>query len=189
MAHVTRQQLGRRRQAFRSLGPIRLQCRPILLGEHLRRGFGDVAQQIRIVDAGEAGDACSGGEPSEAQVRNRQPRRVVRREQRGRRRIALGVASAPVVYDAHRVRVRLRINPVDYQYPPVVLLEKLRVAGKRGVGNIAGLADLVALGPVVDDGLAGGIGLGITEARGVPAPIGLDEHEEFAAVVGGVDQR
>ena len=52
-----------------------------------------------------------------------------------------------------------------------------------------GLAHLVVLGPVVDDRLAGGVGLGVAEARGVPAAVGLDEHEELAAVVGGVHQR
>ena len=129
------------------------------------------------------------GVPAEAQVRNRQLRRVVRGEQRRRRRVPLRVPAAPVVHDAHGVRVRLRIHPVDDQHPAVVLLEERPVPGEGGVGDAPGLAHLVALGPVVDDRLAGGVGLGVAEAGGVPAAVGLDEHEELAAVVGGVDQR
>ena len=93
------------------------------------------------------------------------------------------------MHDPHRVRVRLRIHPVDDQHPAVVLLEERRVPGEGGVGNVPGLAHLVALGPVVDDWLGGGIGLGVAEAGGVPSTVGLDEDEELAAVVGGVDQR
>ena len=38
-------------------------------------------------------------------------------------------------------------------------------------------------------GSPGVLALGVAEARGVPASVGLDEHEELAAVVGGVNER
>ena len=151
--------------------------------------MGDSLQQPGIVDAGESGDTGSGGKSAEAQIGDRQGRGVVGGEQRAQRRIALGVAPTPVVHDTHGVRVRLRVHAVDDQHAPVVLLEEGRVVSKGGVSDIAGLADVVVLRPVVDDRLARGIGLGVAEARRVPAAVGLHEDEQLAAVAGGVDQR
>ena len=194
-AHIARQQSRRPRQTLGGRRAPGLQRRPVRFAEvapvvvrRIRR-IGDVAQQVRIVDAGEAGQPRGRGEPPEAQVRNRKIRCVVRGEQRRRGRVPLRVPPAPVVHDPHRVRVRLRIHSVDDQHPAVVLLEECRVAREGGVSDVSGPARLVALGPVVDDRFARGVGLGVAEARGVPAPVRLDEHEELAPVVGGVNNR
>ena len=197
VARVGRQEIGRPCRALRCTRPVRLQIRPIRLADdsllwtpyHGRR-VGDGAQQPGLVDAGESGDASGLGEAAEAQVGNRLVGQgIVGGKQRAQGRIALGVAPAPVVHDAHGVCVRLRVHAVDDQHAPVVFREERRVVGEGGVGDVAGLADVVALRPVVDDRLARRVGLGVAEARRVPAAVGLHEDEQLAAVVGGVDQR
>ena len=138
VAHVARQQRGLRHETLRRLRLLRFQRRPVLVAEHPRaavpprRRVGDATQQVRIVNAGEPSDARGRGEPPETQVRHGQCWRVVRSEQRSRRGVSLGVPPAPVVHDAHRVRVRLRVHPVDDQHAPMVFLEEHRVAGKGG---------------------------------------------------------
>ena len=196
MAPLVRQQVGRRRAAFRGRRPRRLQRRPVRLADDsllrvpdLYRRVGDGLQQRGIVDAGETGNTGGHGEAAEAQVGNRQGRGVVGGQQGAQRRKSLGVPPAPVVHDAHGVRVRLGVHAVDHQHALMVLLEKRRVVGEGGVGDIAGLADVVVLRPVVDDRLARRIGLGVAEARRVPAAVGLHEGEQLALVIGGVDQR
>ena len=189
MKRIPRQQVRGGHQALRGRRPIRLQRRPVLLAEQVTRGIGDIVQQTGIVYASESRNARSRGESSEAKVRYRKVRGIVRSEQRARRRVAFGVPPAPVVHDPHRVGVRLRVHPVDDQHAPVVLPEERRVARKGGIGDVAGIAHLVALRPVVDDRLARGVRLGVAEARGVPAPVRLHEHEELAAVVSGMDDR
>ena len=152
-----------------------------------RRG-GNLPQQSPAVNPGKPGGSGSCRKATEAEIRNRQVRGVVRGEQGGRCRVSLGVAPAPVVHDAHRVGVRLRVHPVDDQHPPVVPLEERLVASEGGVREVAGLTDFVSFRPVVDDRLARGVGLGVAEARGVPTAVGLDKDEELAAVLGGASE-
>ena len=189
---VPRQQVRGRRKTCHRRRPVRRHRLPVLVAEersHVVDGRGDLVQETRIVEAGEAGQACSVREAAEAEIGHRKRRRIVGGTQRAQRRIALGVSPAPVVDDADRVRVRLGVDAVDDQHHAVILLEERLVAGEGGIGDVAGLADLVALRPVVDDLLARCIGLGVAEAGGVPAAIGLNEDVELAGIVCGMDQR
>ena len=87
--------------------------------------------------------------------------------------------------DAVGVRVGLGVYAVDDEQAVVMFLEERLVGGERGVGDVPRLSDLLCLGPVVDDGLAGGVGLGVAEAGGVPAAVGVDEDAQAGDRGGG----
>ena len=93
------------------------------------------------------------------------------------------------MYDTDRVRVGLRIDAIDHEHARVVLLKKGLVVRERRIRNISGLADILALCPVVYHRLVRRVRLWIAEARRVPSAVRLDEDEELARIVCGKRQR
>ena len=195
-ARFARQAIHRRRQPIRAHGAVALQDGPIFAADERAivvvvrcPGRCDFAQPLGLADAREARHAAGFRIAAEAQVGHGESRAVLRGQQRGEGGIALGGATAPVVDDAHGVRVGLRIHAVDDQHSAVVLLEERLVVGEGRVGEVAGLLDVAGFRPVVDGALAGLVRLRIAEAGGVPGAVRLHADEERARVVGGMGHR